>query len=740
MCGFDEQRVIPLSHSADKKHDIPPQTYVEHIASVESWAMDFANYVINYARENGDLFLDTIRASAEYHDLGKLDPDNQAVLKGELRARHLPIQHTEAGTAYLLDRLNFATGAALVRSHHIGLPDFVAEQNRSESEVLRDKNAETRKHIDQTLDMLLRVHNSVRPTAIVSSSKTIQGNAMLFFRLALSCLADADHFDTARHYNQDLPKKGLPLLAGERLKLLDAYVEHLKEIQQNERTPLRTEVYQGCRNADITPNMYACDSPVGTGKTTAVMAHLLNAAAEKGLRRIFVVLPFTNIIDQAVDIYRQSLVGVNECREDIVAAHHHRAEFESLELRQYSFLWHAPIVVTTAVQFFETLASNQPTALRKIHNLPGSAIFIDEAHAALPSYLWPQAWLWLKELSSNWGCHIVLGSGSLNRFWQLEEFSTPPMELPELVSSQIRSSTIRYEEDRIKYAHQADHLDLDGLTDWLKTLPGPRLLIVNTVQSAAVIADAIRNTEGKSNVEHLSTALCPRDRKITLDRVKNRLVKREDENWTLVATSCVEAGVDLSFHTGMRERCSLNSLIQIGGRINRKGEYKNAKVWDFQLRHDGLLVSHRAFDTSARVLNELFSENQVNPGSATEAMRREIRQDGLRKVSEEILKSERNLRFPDVAEKFKVIDSNTITVIVNEKLKERLKNYDKVSPSDIQNGSVQIWTDKEIKYDMQPLEGFPELRIWNLLYDDFLGYMAGVLPLLKQERTGYSFG
>ena len=740
MCRFDGKHVIPLAHSADEKYDIPPQTYVDHVFNVASKAVIFANSVMRYAQHDGDLFLETVRAAAEYHDLGKLDPDNQAVLRGEHDARHLPVQHTEAGTVYLLNRRSMATGATLIRSHHIGLPDFIAEQNRSEKEVLRDKNAEIRQRIDETLNTLLQVHDTVRPTAIESSGRSIHGNAALFFRLALSCLVDADHYDTARHYNDAIPFEGVSLNPKERLQLLDAYVEYLSQTQQGDRTALRNDVYRACRDADIRDGMYACDSPVGTGKTTAVMAHLLKAAEEKGLRKIFVVLPFTNIIDQSVDVYRRALVGLGENQSDIVAAHHHRAEFESLELRQYSFLWHAPIIVTTAVQFFETLAGNRPSSLRKLHQLPGSAIFIDEAHAALPAHLWPQAWRWLKDLKENWGCHFVFGSGSLNRFWRLEEFEEPPIDLPELVPDNVRKDTLSYEDRRIQYLSQSEPLSLEGLLDWLNKLPGPRLLIVNTVQSAAVIADKVREIRGRACVEHLSTSLCPRDRKNTLDRVKKRLADRDDKDWALVATSCVEAGVDLTFHTGLRERCSLNSLIQIGGRINRKGEYQNAEVWDFQLRHDRLLVPHRAFETSARVLSELFAENQVNPESATEAMRREIRQTGLCKISEEILKSERNLRFPDVAEKFKVIDSNTITVIVDEKLKERLKKHDKVSPEEIQKESVQIWANKEVKYDLQAIDGFPELRLWNLLYDDFLGYMAGVMPILELNQNGSSFG
>jgi len=737
----------PLAHSAKPEYGVSKQYYCSHVGEVRKIAGENAQEAGQYFNGGKELFIETVRIASEFHDLGKLDKANQVVLENPEGKGSLHINHVDAGVACLLkEPYRNGVAATLINAHHRpGLPDYADEQVNAKS-FLRDKKSQFNgksliEHTDENLSYYLDIHRkALKKDTLSDISKNKLPRNSLLFRLALSCLVDADHFDTSRHYNHDLPKKGLPLHANKRLKLLDAYVAHLKEIQQNKRTTLRMEVYQACRKADTTPNMYACDSPVGTGKTTAVMAHLLNVAKKKKLRRIFVVLPFTNIIDQSVNVYRQALVGLNERREDIVAAHHHRAEFESPELRQYSFLWHAPIVVTTAVQFFETLSNNRPVALRKLHNLPGSAIFIDEAHAALPSYLWPQAWLWLKELSANWGCHIVLGSGSLNRFWQLEEFSNPPMELPELVSSQIRSSTIRYEDDRIKYAHKADPFGLDDLTGLLKTLPGPRLLIVNTVQSAAVIADAIRNIEGRPSVEHLSTALCPRDRKITLDRVKNRLAKQTDGNWTLVATSCVEAGVDLSFHTGLRERCSFNSLIQTGGRINRKGEYEDSIVWDLKLRHGSMLLNHKAFETSSRVLGELIAEQEIRPDLATEAMKREIRSDGLRQIGNEILSYERNLQFPQVAESFKVIDSKTITVIVNENLKQKILKREKIDFNEIQQLSVQIWFNKESKYDLQAIDGFPELRFWNLLYDGFLGYMAGVLPILKQDQNGYSCG
>ena len=107
--------------------------------------------------------------------------------------------------------------------------------------------------------------------------------------------------------------------------------------------------------------------------------------------------------------------------------------------------------MVTAVQFFETLASKSPGSLRKLHHLPGSAIFIDEAHAALPVPLWPQAWKWLKILNEQWGCYTVLGSGSLNRFWELKDFAGPPEELPELLEQEIFKELQDQEEKRVSY-------------------------------------------------------------------------------------------------------------------------------------------------------------------------------------------------------------------------------------------------------------------------------------------------
>lgn len=454
------------------------------------------------------------------------------------------------------------------------------------------------------------------------------------------------------------------------------------------------------------------------------------------------MLPFTNIIDQSVDVYRNALVHGDESPEDVVVGHHHKAEFDDIRnpsSRLYSFLWHAPVVVTTAVQFFEALAARKPASIRKMHQVAGSAIFIDKAHTALPVHLWPQAWKWLSELEQDWNCHIVLGSGSLNRFWELRDFVDPTTKLPALVSDLIRNRTAEHERSRVKFVSRKEPLDLHTLANFIEKVEGPRLLIVNTVQSAAAIARHLADVFGGEKVEHLSTALTPNDRHATLELVKRRLRQSNHGDWTLVATSCVEAGVDISFRTGIRERCSLTSILQLSGRVNRSNEYDHGDVWDIQLNHDHLLRPHPAFEASSHILGELFAENKVSPEFCTEALRREITQDGMPKKKNDIDVAERNADFPTVEKLFRVIESETITAIVDRNIIDRIESYQSVSTAELQAASVQIWHNKEQEFGLEQLDrvrGYEDLRKWKLAYDNFLGYMAGVLPVIDFGRQG----
>lgn len=740
-----------LAHSPQPENEIPAQPYSEHLENVIKLAVRHANELTATANDH-QLFKLAVHLAAEFHDLGKLDSENQAVLSVGGSGR-LPVNHVDAGVANLLKdppRLAAQLAAILVFSHHRGLPDIPEHRTRDDGSPFRDlefddSGRRTKDHTDKQLDEYLCMHQSVFTSReqLTDLNEQRQSDLAVLLRLALSCLVDADHFDTARNYRQTFSVTSPKLDPNIRLELLDQYVAGLSKNKDDERTRLRQEVYRACRNADpFSESLIACDSPVGSGKTTAIMAHLLNVAATRKLRRIFVVLPYTNIIDQSVRVYRESLVRADESPERVVAAHHHRAEFNSLATRHLTYLWNTPIVVTTAVQFFETLAACRTGALRKLHQVAGSAIFIDEAHAALPAHLWPVTWKWLQDLKTDWGCYFVVGSGSLSRFWELPEFVDSPPTVPDLVDMRVRDESLDREATRVSYRSHPDSMDLSMLESWLSQLPGPRLLIVNTVQSAAVIARHLAKWETQDNwhlnhpqVEHLSTALTPTDRAITLNRVIDRLSNNDDRDWTLVATSCVEAGVDFSFRTGIRERACLNSLLQIAGRVNRGSEYESANVWDIQLVHDSWLRPHPTFEHSSAVLGELFNERQVGVNACTEALRREIRRSRLQK--DELLKAENALNFPKVAELFRVIDSSTLTAIIDEFLKEQIESGQRVLTQELQNGSVQIYGSRAKEWALREFDCMPGLFSWELGYDPFLGFMAGVLPLVDGGANGY---
>lgn len=738
--------MVPLAHSAKPSEGIDSQSYRDHVESVLRGTVERCVDMTEYYTGYKGFLVEALRLAAEYHDLGKLDQADQEVLMHHPR-KSLPVNHVDAGVAHIIGRDPVRQLAALsVYSHHVGLPDIPDVLADREDNRFRDTSIKQRTdaHLGIYLAshrQALAIHDSRNKARACSSPTSVSG---LLFRLVLSCLVDADHSDTAIHYRREFGSDVPRLMPDVRLRSLDSYVAGLGAGRTDERTEIRRRVYAACKEADMSCSMYACDSPVGTGKTTAVMAHLLSAACNKNLRRVFVILPYTNIIDQSVHRYRESLILPGEVPTTVVAAHHHKADFADDVARLLTFQWRAPIVVVTAVRFFETLADNQPAALRKLHNLPGSAIFIDESHAALPWELWPQAWKWLKELESDWGCHIVLGSGSLYKFWELSAFSDPPERVPDMLPSELARAAARYEEKRVEYKTKVDPMRVSELVEWVWSLPGPRLLIVNTVYSAAVIAEALKEKYGCKKVEHLSSALCPADVSSTLEKVQKRLDDDDDCDWCLVATSCVEAGVDLSFRTGMRERASLVSSLQTAGRVNREGKWSSAEVWDFQLVEEGLIRSNPGFKNSREVLGHLISEGEIGPEYATKAMAKELNLTNIRDKIDRITKAERCMKFPEMAKEFRVIESDTVTAVVDDNLAERLQAGDAVDPNELQLLSVSIRKYLMGEYAVEKIEhpglarfrSYPEVFRWTLGYDRFIGYMKGVIDFHRHQTGG----
>lgn len=765
-----------LAHSARRGR--PAQAYKEHIRNVTMGALHRARAMLRHYQPADPRkpmlreLLEIIGDASSFHDFGKLDPGFQETLRHN---RYSPnhIRHEDAGVVKLAQH-GAMEAAGLVSAHHQGLVRYEFERERPRlGQTLTRKLNLTTFRIDHAATQgatRARMPDYVRDhESLLGNKRSKDGDGLghcggFARRLLLSCLVDSDHSDTARHYGNELDRERVAPRWPERLQALDKHVAELRKRSSGPNTTatklrqeIRDELYEKCRDAETAHRLRSCDAVVGSGKTTAVMAHLLRAAIDRKLRHIIVVLPYTNIIRQSVGVYREALCLEGEDPTKVVAEHHHQAEFKDMDLRHLTALWRAPIVVTTAVQFFETLAARHTGKLRKLHELPGSAVFLDEAHAALPAQLWPQCWNWLMEWTSDWNGHLVLGSGSLAEFWRMPEFRSitegyvdrdPRQPEPDVrpLSDSLREKAASAEHLRIRFETRPEALASDELIKWVEESPGPRLVIVNTVQSAAVLAKLMKDS-GR-DVLHLSTALAPVHRAIVIERIKMLLRYRSD--WTLVATSMVEAGLDFSFATGFRQRCSAASLIQTGGRVNRGAERgEGCVVWDFEFADTSTFPDNRVLEFSKRALGELFTAGLIAPETPADlaricfsAMKMEFKVGTQMKALEPV-QSETEMDYPKVAELCRVIQSDTRTVLVDRDLAAKVRSGIPVPASEIVRHSVQVYPQKIANLGFEPVvPGNEELFVLpeSWVYDpECYGYMAEWLAMQDARIAGGYF-
>lgn len=714
--------MIPLAHSA--RNEKPPQTYRDHVSGVIDSANNNVRGIIPFvAKEKTSGYLHIITDAAAYHDLGKLAQENQDVLSGKIKLSRLPIEHRDAGVKLLIATTFESPSATLIYAHHRpGLPNIIEQKTQAKPFRFPDAISDSEQHMNEYLKQHIKQIGSIPLNIPVSKLSAME------YRILLSCLVDADYSNTSdEQLTRPDPKWK------ERLFALDCYVHKLREKsndQNSDRNQLRKKLYDFCRNADVYETLEYCDSPVGTGKTTAVMAHMLKKAQENNLRHIIVVLPYTNIISQTVNVFRKALVLEGEKPEAIIAEHHHQADFDSIELRHLASTWTAPIIVTTAVQFFETIASNIPSKLRKLHQLPGSGIIIDESHAALPLTLMLPAWKWITELTKNWSCNICLCSGTSFKFWESTVFSNIFHDsVVPLLSDMLSTQLGNFERNRIILnANAADiphFTNIKILIDSFNKYHGSRLIVLNTVRSAAFLSDRMRKFG--YDVLHLSTALTPSDREKVITEIEFRLDPKNKylADWSLVATSCIECGMDFSFHYGFCELRSLQSFLQLSGRISRNGEFKDASLICFSAVIDGF-GSNPSFEVTKNVFKKQIAAGSLSYRSVTRVITEsfDMECNEIGGLSDEICRCENKRAFVDVADKFKIIPDNTITVVADLKIVAKLHSGIEVSANELQRGSVSLRKIIQKKLKLQEME-LPYLT--EEQYDDFLGYMKSLI-------------
>jgi CRISPR-associated endonuclease/helicase Cas3 len=494
-------------------------------------------------------------------------------------------------------------------------------------------------------------------------------------RMLFSCLVDADYIETERFYAHieglEPQRDGFPPLNA----LADALNKYLTSmIEAAPNTPvnrLRAEILAHVRSqSGVAPGIFTLTVPTGGGKTLASLAFALDHARYNGFDRMIFVIPFTSIVDQTASVYRVALAR----HSDAVLEHHsafdesrisNREGFEKLKLAMEN--WAAPIVVTTAVQFFESLFADRPSRCRKLHNIANSVVILDEAQT-LPQHLLRPCVAALDELARNYRTSIVLSTATQPA---LRETTDPKRSFPggfqdvhELAPDPPRLFA-QLKRVRIKVAREP-LADTDLIARFADVEQG--LCIVNTRAHARELYGGLRQLSG---VRHLSTLMCAAHRREALAAIHNDL--KNNKPCRVVATSLVEAGVDLDFPLVMRAEGGLDSIAQAAGRCNREGRRsaEASLTIVFEAAGHPPPKSMRALCDAGRSALRKFPEDPLSP-EAIEFFFREVywsagepRLDG-RGILSSCTTHAKDFDFPyaSIAADFSMIDDIMLPVII----------------------------------------------------------------------------
>lgn len=508
------------------------------------------------------------QVAGRLHDLGKYTERFQKRLTGEIPR----VDHATWG-AYIAQQRYKGLGTLLaygIAGHHAGLANGgLGDVRTALSERLSDERLATLPPLlEQAWQREIALPKEVGgPRGFKSAPERKMFQVALLARMIFSCLVDADFVDTDNFYRRIEGKAPRAESAGPSLQALRERLDvHLaSKPKEGGINPLRADILAQVRGkAGEIPGLFSLTVPTGGGKTLASLAFALDHALVHGLRRVIYVIPFTSIVEQNAQVFRDAF---GELGEQAVLEHHSaffddpKSEPQSIEKRRLAMEnWDAPVVVTTAVQFFESLFADRPSRCRKLHNIAGSVVILDEAQTIPLELLRPCVAL-LDELALNYRTSLVLCTATQPALAKVQDFKDGLENVRELAPDppalyrQLRRVTVRH----------AGTLDDEALADRMRQHEQV-LCIVNNRRHARHLFEAIAHEPGAF---HLTTLMYARHRSQVLAEIRQRL--KNGEPCRLISTSLIEAGVDVDFPTVLRAEAGLDSIAQAAGRCNREG-------------------------------------------------------------------------------------------------------------------------------------------------------------------------
>jgi CRISPR-associated endonuclease/helicase Cas3 len=523
--------------------------------------------------------------AAMLHDIGKYSQAFQRKLDGA----HIRVDHSTAGAKEVIQlftenqnqKLMAKILAFCIAGHHGGLPDHGSridlETDGTLSARIEKRKIEDYSSYTQEIDRSKLVLPETVP--IKPNRKNIGFSLAFFTRMVYSCVVDADFLETETFMNKVVKPRG----GYEGIESLCEKLNLFLDKFQNPEQPInqkRTDTLNACvQKAAEGQGFYTLTVPTGGGKTHTSLAFALNHAVAHDLKRIIYVIPFTSIIEQNAAVFKECLGSEN------VLEHHSNFDWEQKrktietaddddrtnsaigKLKLAAENWDIPIVVTTNVQFFESLFANRSSQCRKLHNIAKSVIIFDEAQMLPREYLKP-CMNAVYELVTNYGATVIFCTAtqpSLSKFLpedvKLEELSPDPKGLFDF-----------YKRVEVKNIGKlADDELVQRMNEQKQAL-----CIVNTRKHAKGLFEGLAN-DGRF---HLSTLMCPVHRKATIAAIRQRL--KGGQPCRVVSTQIMEAGIDIDFSVGYRAIAGLDSIIQAAGRVNREGKAQSGYLYVFE--------------------------------------------------------------------------------------------------------------------------------------------------------------
>lgn len=623
------------------------QTIYDHLAGTAQLAAEFAD-----AFKCGDWGY----GSGMVHDLGKFSRKFQKRLDGGPST-----DHATAGAQELYKR-GYLLAAYCVAGHHAGLPDGGCKGTDSGGEATfygrMAKKVEDYGAYREEVQIPTFTDPPLKPLGKAGFSLSF------FIRMLFSCLVDADFLDTERFMSDGIVQRGQAEPMDILLEKLEDHVRPwLKQTDITTVNGRRTAILRACfEKGSAAQGVYQLTVPTGGGKTVSSLAFALAHARKHGLSRVIYVIPYTSIIEQNAQVFRDILGKENVLEDHCNVTYDSDEELNMAQLAAEN--WDKPVVVTTNVQFFESLFSNRSSKCRKLHSIANSVIIFDEAQMLPTKYLKPCVRA-ISELVYNYHSTAVLCTATQPA---LQEFF-PPQILIEEICPDVKGQYEFFKRMEVgKLGMVSENALIQQLQDQTQAL-----CILNSRKRVQRIYQALQG-EGTF---HLSTFMYPEHRKRVLREIRERL--KLGKTCRVIATSLVEAGVDFDFPTVYRELAGIDSVIQAAGRCNREGIRKReeCQTFVFTLEKDEDIFIPSELKLPISVAEQVAAKYEDI--SSLEAIHEyfsrlyHFKGEGL-DAKDIIGQMERgfpsySFPFAQVAQQFHIIESDTKTIIIDIELR-----------------------------------------------------------------------